>query len=343
VLLAAAVLAACVAVAVVIATRSGKAQPVSVPANSVAVIDPRTLSVVDAIRVDENPGPVSAGAGGLWVLNLNSATLSRIDVRTRRVLETGGIAQTPENGGAPGNVVASRQEVWVSAAGCNSDRPGVLLHVFSAGDRAIDQSGQDDVGLDGAVPEHRTSDTGSAGACGLAADGTSAWLATLPEGVARVDYDRVAGRSDIAWARPLFAAPIALAVGHGSLWEVDGAQSAVRRIDPNTGRTAVRIDAGEDPVAIATDARAVWVANAGDNSVSRIDPRTNGVTQAIGVGEGPAAIATGAGAVWVAASDGASVQRIDPRTNRVTATIAVGHRPQGIAVAGGLVWVTVRG
>jgi YVTN family beta-propeller protein len=342
-LVGATILAAAIAAAVAITLDSGSEGAVRVAPNSVAVIDPGARSVIDAIGVDENPGPVSAGAGGLWVLNLNSATLSRIDLRTRRVRETKGIGGTPGEGGVPGNVSASAQDVWVNAAGCNGDKAGELLHVFTAGDREIDLTDPDDAILAGAIPERRAPLDVSAG-CGLAARGRSAWVATNGPngGVARVDYDPAPGRSHVAWGRQL-PPPTAIAVGYGSVWAVDAYHGAIRRVDPNTGRTVVRIPAGAGPVAIATGARAVWVANAGDNSVSRIDPRTNGATDAIPVGKDPAAIAFGGGAVWVAMGDAGSVARIDPRTNRVTAKIAVGHRPQGIAVAGGLVWVTVRG
>jgi YVTN family beta-propeller protein len=340
-LLGAAILAAAIAAAVAIILDSGPAGAVRVPPNSVAVIDPRARSVIDAIRVDENPGPVSAGTGGLWVLNLNSATLSRIDMRTRRVLETKGIGGTPGEGGVPGNVSASAQEVWVNAGGCNGDKAGELLHVFTAGDRAIDLTDPDGAPLAAAIPRRHAPVDATAG-CGLAARGTSAWVATNGPngGVARVDYDPVPGQSHVVWGRQL-PPPTAIAIGYGSVWALDADHAVIRRLDPGNGRTAVRIPAGADPVAIAAGAGAVWVANAGDNSVSRIDPRTN-TARAITVGEDPAAVAFGGGAVWVAMGDTGSVARIDPRTSRVTATIALGHRPQGIAVAGGRVWVTVR-
>ena len=339
--LGAAILAAAIAAAVAIISDSGSANPVKVPANSLAVIDPHANAVVDAIGVDENPGPVSAGAGGLWVLNLNSATLSRIDMRTRGVVETKGLGGAPSNGGAPGNVAAAPEEVWVNAAGCNGSTVGALLHVFTSRGGGLDLTGADHVAVAGAVPEHSTRAT-TGGGCGLAANGTSAWMATNgPDGIARVDYDPVAGQSHIVWGRAI-PSPVALAVGYGSVWDVDSEQHDIRRIDPTTGRTLVHILAGADPVAITTGAGAVWVANEGDNSVSRIDPRANRATQAIAVGGGPVAVATGGGEVWVAGGEGGSVTRIDPRTNRVSGTIEVGHRPQGIAVAGGLVWVTVR-
>ncbi|MEN3284347.1 MAG: adenylate cyclase [Solirubrobacteraceae bacterium] len=339
--LGAAVFAAAIAAAVAIIRDSGSANPVKVPANSLAVINPHANAVVDAIGVDENPGPVSAGAGGLWVLNLNSATLSRIDVHTRRVVETKGLGGAPSDAGAPGNLAAAREEVWVNAAGCNGSTAGALLHVFTSRGGGLDLTGADSVPVGGVVHEHPTRAT-TGGGCGLAANGTSAWMATNgPDGIARVDYDPEAGRSHVVWGRAI-PSPVALAVGYGSVWDIDSEQHDIRRIDPKTGRTLVRIPAGADPVAITTGAGAVWVANEGDNSVSRIDPQTNRATQAIAVAGGPVAVAMGGGEVWVATGDGGSVARIDPRTNRVSATIALGHRPQGIAVAGGLVWVTVR-
>lgn len=320
---------------------SGSAGAVAVAPDSVAVIDPGKEAVVATIPVDENPGPISAGAGGIWVLNQNSATLSHIDVATRKLLETRGLGGSPGGGGVPGNVAASAQDVWLNAAGCNGQQSGAILHVVAGGGAGRNLAGSDDVRVARAVPEHPSSAT-EVGGCGLVAQGTTVWAATNgPDGVMRIDYDPVTGRSRVAWGRTLPAAR-ALAFSRGWLWGIDSVEQAVMRIDPKTGRRESSVGVGSDPAAIAVGAGAVWVANTGDNSVSEIDPDTNVVKQVIGVGQGPGAIATGAGAVWVALADDGAVARIDPRTNRVTATITVGHRPQGIVVAGGMVWVTVR-
>jgi YVTN family beta-propeller protein len=330
------VLAACVSVVVALLHRSGSAEAVTVSPNSVAVIDPRNGRVVKAIGVDENPGPIAAGPGVVSVLNLNSETISRIDVRTRQLLGTKGVA-------AANNLATSPEEVWVAESACsNGGDPGTLAHFYRDG--GVEISGGDDVSLATALPtSSSTVSPTAAPGCGLAARGTSAWVATnVPPGVARVDYSPVAGRSHLVRARSLPHAPNAIAVDRGSVWMVDSSQEVIRRIDANMAGTIKELRAGANPVAIAVDAEAVWVANAGDDSVSRIDPRTNGVRRAISVGEGPSAIAVGDGAVWVATGGDGSVSRIDPRTNRATATIRIGHRPQGIAIAGGLVWVTVR-
>ena len=332
------VLAAAIAGAVAVLDGSGSAAAVTVPPDSVAVIDPGEGAVVAAIPVDENPGPISAGADGIWVLNQNSATLSRIDAASRKLVETKGIGGSAGGGGVPGNVAAAAHEVWLNAAGCNGGQTGEVLHVRTGG---RDIGGSDDVPVADAVPAHPVEDI-DAGGCGLVAQGTSVWAATNgPDGMVRIDYDPVAGRSQVAWGRPL-PSPIALALGDGALWGIDPVAGVVMRIDPAVGRRTRKIQVGSDPVALTTGAGAVWVANAGDNSVSRIDPATNAVVQTIGVGRGPSSIAAGAAAVWVALGDAGAVARIDPRTDSVTATIRVAHRPQGVAVADGLVWVTVR-
>ena len=76
-------LAAAAAAVALLDDGSGSPPAVVVAPNSVAVIDPGKGAVVATIPVDENPGPITAGAGGVWVLNQNSATLSYIDVETR--------------------------------------------------------------------------------------------------------------------------------------------------------------------------------------------------------------------------------------------------------------------
>jgi YVTN family beta-propeller protein len=340
VLIGGAVVAACVAAVVALVVRdSGSAQAIGVPANSVAVVDPRTSAVIDAIPVDENPGPIAAGPGVLWVLNRNSETISRIDLRTRRLLGTKGVTEA-------NNLVTSPEEVWVAAGGCsNGGTPGKLLHMFTSADGGIDLSGGDELSLTHVFPgvKRDAALPLTSPGCGLAAQSASAWVATnVPPGVARFDYAPVTTQSELIWARRLPHAPTAIAVAYGSVWIVDSESDVIRRIDQETSRKVADIAHRAGPIAIAADSTAVWVANDGDNSVSRIDPGTNEVSPPIPVGNDPIAIATGEDAVWVAASGDRAVTRIDPRTNRVTAKIAVGHPPQGIAVAGGLVWVTVR-
>ena len=54
--------------------------------NSVAVVDPANGRVVDDIQVGTRPGPVTFGAGSVWVGNLDDRTVTRIDAPKRTVL-----------------------------------------------------------------------------------------------------------------------------------------------------------------------------------------------------------------------------------------------------------------
>jgi YVTN family beta-propeller protein len=308
----------------------------AVPADSVAIIDLRRNTVVEAIPVLQAPGPIAAGAGLVWAINLDSQSVSRIKPQARRLLGTKGVGEVP------GNVAGAAGEVWVLDR-CSGGEPGSLLHIYTAGGGGIDLD--ETISLANLTPRQGTG-VGSlqtASRCGLAATGQSAWVATnIPPGLVRVDYDRGSATSSVVLATPLAHAPSAIAVGAGSVWAVDGDQDVVRRIDPDSGKVLRTIRAGNAPVAITVGERAVWVANGDDDSVSRIDPRTSAVTKAISVGEQPAAVATGGGSVWVANSGDGSVSRIDPQTNHVIDTFSVGHSPQGVAVAGGAAWVTIR-
>jgi YVTN family beta-propeller protein len=336
-LLGAAILVGVIAGAVALAGDDSPPEAVDVPPDSVAVIDVGSNAVVTAVRVDEAPGPVAAGVGLLWVLNLNSETVSRIDPRSRRVLQTQGIADEV------GNLAASPDEVWLATRCQAGGQSGALVHLFSGRAGGVDVYGGDEVELDGVVPRRRAAPPLVAAVCALAAEGRSAWIASNhPPGLVRADYDPVAEGTQVAWAQALGRAPTALAVGSGFVWAADPGQDVIRRIDASTGRAAGVVRTGADPVAVAAAGEAVWVANEGDDSVSRIEVGTNTIGRPIPVGDEPAGIAIGAGAVWVANAGDGSVTRIDERSQRVVATIAVGHRPQGIAVAGGSVWVTVR-
>ena len=85
--IAAAAVGAALVVAVIAALllRDGETS-VAVRANSVAVVDPANGRVVDDIQVGTRPGPITFGAGSVWVGNLDDGSVSRIDARERTVL-----------------------------------------------------------------------------------------------------------------------------------------------------------------------------------------------------------------------------------------------------------------
>ena len=162
----------------------------------------------------------------------------RRDAQARR---DAGDRRVADGGGVPGNVAAS-------AAGRVAQRGRVQRRAVRR-DPARGRGGAvgrylgggDDVPVAGAVPEHPISATESGG-CGLVAQGSSVWAATNgPDGLVRIDYDPVAGRSRVTWGRPL-PAPWTIALGYGSLWAVDPGASAscgsIRRSGGARGRCA---------------------------------------------------------------------------------------------------------
>ncbi|HEY7003365.1 MAG TPA: adenylate/guanylate cyclase domain-containing protein [Gaiellaceae bacterium] len=308
----------------------GGSGEVTVVPNSVAVIDPQTNRVVDDVPVPgDSPGPIGLGEDGLWVLNLNSSTLSNIDPATREVLSTTGL------NGTPTNMAAAGKEVWIADSCGSNVNPGLTRYAHG--------STEDYEEVDLPSVAGRSEAVSTVG-CGLAASGESAWLGLMaPNSVVHVSVNPSEDQPVAHGVIRLPGQPNAIALGAETVWAADYTGGVVRRVDPADRSVAAEVQVGSGPVAIVATSDAVWVANQNDGSVSRIDVQTNSVKKAISVGTLPAALAAGPGAIWVANAGDGTVSRIDPATNTVTSTISLGHRPQGVAVADGLVWVTVRG
>jgi DNA-binding SARP family transcriptional activator/DNA-binding beta-propeller fold protein YncE len=133
--------------------------------------------------------------------------------------------------------------------------------------------------------------------------------------------------------------PVALAIGHGSIWVANADDGTVSRIDPDRREVMRTIGIGAPAIDLAVAADAVWVANGSDGTVSRIDPGTDAVVETIDVRGSselvwnPAyAVDADDDSVWIAAGR-RHVLRIDPTTNEPSATIDVGHVPVGLALA----------
>jgi YVTN family beta-propeller protein len=335
--LAALAAAVAVAIAAVVLVAGDSDDSIDVPPDSVAILDIERGAVSGAIPLAGPPGPVAAGAGAVWVLNVKNATLSRIDPRARELTGTDGV------NGSPGTMTTAATEVWISE-GCSDGTDPGLTHIATTRDGDLVDLTFDKVPLDASVlaDEPEALQPLATLQCGLAAAGDSAWVSVNdPAGVARVDYDHARAASHLARVVRLPRAPAALAIGAGALWAADSDRGVVRRLDPDSGRVVGAVRVGREPVALTVGAGAVWVVNRQDESLSRIDPRTGSVTKTLSVGGLPLAVAVGAGSVWVANGGDGTVSRVDPRTNEVSETISVGHPPRGIAVAAGAVWVTV--
>jgi YVTN family beta-propeller protein len=303
-----------VAVAVVLVRRGP--EPVVVPPNSVAAIDPATNRVVASLQTGIRPGPVAADADSIWVGNLDGKSLTRVDAGARAVADTIPLPATPTA------IAAGAGDVWVVNA-----RLGTLYRVD---------------------PQFKTSEPVEFGVRSIRSTGAGvdlgegyAWTAFGESTLARVDPGSLSGDAS-ASAGP---APAGLVVAYGSVWVVASGDATVRRYSPATYELGdvASVTVGRAPSGIAAGAGSIWVACTDDDVVERIPAGLSSASSIqIPVGDGPTSVAFGAGAVWVANTAAGTVDRIDPETNEVEATIPVGNAPAGIAVHRGLVWLSVQ-
>jgi hypothetical protein len=139
--------------------------------------------------------------------------------------------------------------------------------------------------------------------------------------------------------------PVAIAIGAGGVWVVNGDNQTLVRIDPKSRKVAATIGGLGDNVSdVAVGFGSVWVAGGNDETLIRIDPSVNAPEAPVDVGKGNQLVpqpvflvATGAGSVWVVR--GNKVLRVDPETNEARTWLGV-ERPQGLAAGAEAVWVT---
>jgi YVTN family beta-propeller protein len=310
----------------VVWARGDEAKPVVVAPNSVGIIDPATNEVVDTVPVGDSPGPIAAGAGALWVVNLNDSTLTKIDPSAHSALKSIAVPVPSGRLTPPLLVAAADEDVWIWA--CHQ----TLFRVDPVSIQIVQQ-----------LELLRDFGVFAGFTCAVAAEKGSVWV---PLGYPRAEVVHIEAAGDVpAAVAERFPARLgsrsAMAIGLGSIWLAAGS-GPLRRLDPATGRLTGPVRLGSGPKAMVVGHDAAWVSNSDEDSVTRIDPRTNSVVRSISVGADPVALAVSPDAVWVANSGDGTVSRIDPETNTVTETITVGNRPLGVAVADGLVWVTVR-
>ncbi|MGC1566991.1 MAG: ABC transporter substrate-binding protein, partial [Trebonia sp.] len=282
------------------------------PANSVVALNPNG-SVTATLPVGAHPVAAVAAADSLWVANLEDRDVTRIDLSSRRIL------QSIPVGGAPTALAATPGAVWVS------DTTGQISRIDPEYDRPVPT-----------LPLPASSLLPLGTAWPMLPASRSIWIVDPDGYVVQIDpgTGQQTGSVDVG------NEPSAVAAGAGYLWVTNSADGTVTRIDPLT-LVATTIPVGHSPDAVAVNAAGVWVANAGDNTLVRINPDTGAVAATVSVGDGPAAVLATATALWVANARDGTVMRLDPRSGAVTKTIHLGGSPTALVSAAGRVWVTV--
>jgi YVTN family beta-propeller protein len=321
----AAIAAVAVGVAIVVAAiaalllRDG-ATSVAVRPNSVAVVDPANGRVVDDIPVGTRPGPITFGAGSVWVGNLDERAVTRIDARERTPLRS---SITLDNR-TPTGLAFGFGAVWVAYG-----RRGEVSRI--------------DPQFNHVAPARNVVGTAFyVGPNGAVATGEgSVWAVFGDSTLARIEPDT--GR--VAETTRAGQLPAGIVVGSGSVWVSNSGDAKVTRYNPTAFQDPIdEPRVGRRPTGIAAGEAAgdpIWVANSAADSVSRIDPNDGSVVP-VPVGEGPTGIAVTPDAVWVVNKDDGTLSRIDPETNKVERTVRIGQAPVGIVLAEGLLWVTVQ-
>jgi DNA-binding SARP family transcriptional activator/streptogramin lyase len=343
---AAVVLAAAVAFATT--RESGSAQPRSltvVPKNSVAVIDPDSSNVVDAIPIGSRPSAIAVGAGDVWVGAFEDESVIRIDPQTRRVIRAIPL------GAAPSRVAVADGAAWVTSEDSRlvariRARTSFVTHRV----RTRQQSFADPAFASIArVRAHKQAPRGVAVGFG------SVWVAQGFSVVSRLQprTARVLEQVDVAMR------PSDVVAADERIWATTEGFGEVVAIDPRNTSVVTHVKLGGDLEylgGIAAGYDAVWV-GAYDYfrdvaRVWRVDPASGRPTDSIRlVGPSrfnwPAAlrlghirVAVGEGSVWVASVLKGAVFRIDPETLAVTDTISL-PGALDVAVGEGSVWVAV--
>ena len=166
-----------------------------------------------------------------------------------------------------------------------------------------------------------------------------------PDSVAAIDPQRSRVVGHVLVGRR----PVALAIGHGSVWVANADDGTVSRIHPDRREVIRTIGIGAPAIDLAVTTDAVWVANGSDGTVSRIDPSADAVVETIDlrgsselVWNPTYAVDADDDSVWIAAGPH-HVLRIDPRTNEPSAIIDVGQVPIGVALGEEALWVVTTG
>jgi|SRR5579862_7952037 len=137
-----------------------------------------------------------------------------------------------------------------------------------------------------------------------------------------------------------------VAIGFGSVWTVDCADSALIRIDPQSGRIIDRIRLPGTAVygegLLAVDGNGVWVPtsdmDARSGALVRVDPQTDSIVASIPVPYDSSGAAAGFGSIWLTSAGTSRVLRINPADNSISARIKVHRGPRFIATGEGGVW-----
>lgn len=200
-------------------------------------IDPATGAVVDVMDLPASPGFSRYADGAVWISDLDSASVTRVDLATRE-------ATVIDVGGAPRGLAVADGTIWV---GVNDDSdvaaPGELVRIDAA-------TGE----VTARTPVGRFAN-------GVATGFGAVWVTNFEDGTLTV-VD--AATADVIGITPIGDRPGAVVAAHGSIWLTPHRRDALVRLDPSRPlEDAARHDTVE---AVDVEAGTVVVACSGAGS-----------------------------------------------------------------------------
>ena len=247
----------------------------------------------------------------VWVSNSPKHTVTRIDPKANKIVETIAVGKNPCSG---------------LAAGFGS------LWVPNCGDPSVSRIDLKTGKVTATLPLTIGDSEG-----GLAAGAGSIWMMTDAKGtLARIDPATNKVVAEIYVAPGSFA----VAFGEGAVWVTSTEKGVLTRVNPHNHVIEESIAVGPRPRFLAVGEGSVWTINQGDGTISRVDAKSNKVVATIAAGiPGPGGeIAVGEGSVWVTSFE-YPITRIDPSTNKVVQQFH-GEGGDAIRVGHGSVWLS---
>jgi streptogramin lyase len=278
-------------------------------ADSVVAYDAAASAPVLGWHVGRGPEALVLADGVLWVANIDSGTVSRVDTTS------GTTASYGQVGSRPSALAVAGGRVWVA------DR-------YSSQIAALD------------IRQGSLLDRLDVHASAILAEEGQLWLADdLTDRLVRLNPEN--GAEIAAFALPSPAGPSGLAISGGSIWVAAPRADTVLRFHAGTGaplEPLVEISAIRTMAALGDD---LWVASPSTDRIARVDTATGRVAVRVDVCDTPIALAPTPTAIWVACATDRTLWRVD-RAGQVQSQVELGAVPTALVAQGERVWVTLR-
>jgi virginiamycin B lyase len=261
--------------------------------------------------VPGTPDWLALGDGVVYVSNKPKDSVSKLDVKTDKVLAVIPVGSKPCSGLAVGF-----GSLWVP----------------NCGDNTVSRV---DLKTDKVTATFPISIGDTEG--GIATGAGSVWMMIDKKGtLARIDP----ADNKVVAEIPVAAGSYCVAFGEGAVWVTSTERNLLTRVDPNTNLVVETIPVGKAPRFLTLGEGGVWTLNQGDGTVTRVDPKTNKVvaTVEVGVPGTGGEIAAGEGSVWVTIFQ-FPISRIDAMTNKVVQQFK-GEGGDSIRAGLGFIWLS---